>query len=115
MQNLQNENEAEKNEIQLAHTNYEVQVRETIVNSLHDAGEGGKATSKEIDRVVKEYQIDKEDLLTEAREKINENPTISDTDLAIQLLNKVAKNKKYKKMSKIAQEMLKEKWWTKYE
>ncbi|MED3878748.1 hypothetical protein [Priestia megaterium] len=115
MQNLQNKNGAEKNEIQLAQTNYEVQVKETIINSLHDAGKGGEVTRKEIDRVVKEYQIDKDDLITEARKKINEKPTISDTDLAIQLLNKVAKNKKYKKMSKIAQEMLNEKWWTKYE
>lgn len=66
-------------------------------------------------KVFEECNINAAELLKEGMEINEHNPNISNNDLAIELLHKIANNKKYKKMSKIAKEMIKERWWDKNE
>lgn len=76
---------------------------------------GDNDTEKIAQQVLEKCNINTEELLKEGIKINDNNPNISKQDLAIQLLSKVADNKKYKKMSKIAKEMLKERWWEKNE
>lgn len=66
-------------------------------------------------KVLEECNINAAELLKEGIEINEHNPNISSNDLAIELLHKIANNKKHKKMSKIAKEMIKERWWQKNE
>lgn len=65
------------------------------------------------EKVLVECKLDMEELLIEGIKVNNNNPYISEEEISIKLLHNIADNKKYKKISKIAKEMLKERWWEK--
>lgn len=65
------------------------------------------------EKELKKYKIDEEQLLEEAIKIVGNEPTKSDLEIKIELLHKVAKNKKFKLMADIAQKMIDEKWWKK--
>lgn len=92
--------------------NYKIKdlvTKDTEIKSLIDDSNSEKIAQQ----VLEECNIDTTELLKEGM-KINEcHPDTSKQDLAIELLNNIANNKKYKKMRKIAKEMLKERWWEK--
>ncbi len=64
-------------------------------------------------KIIKESHINLLEIFKEGVEINETNPEISKQDLLIELLHIIAKNKKYKKMSKIAKEMINESWWDK--
>ncbi|MFJ5749658.1 hypothetical protein ACIP97_13925 [Peribacillus frigoritolerans] len=68
-----------------------------------------------IQLIVKQYPIDISELEVYTKGIVKKNSKFSNERLGIILLQKVASNTKYKKMGKIAKEMLKERWWEKNE
>ena len=95
---------------------YELAIQSTVkeVSSQNIPVVGGQLLiQKNMNEIISQYNIDTTKLVNEAQEIMDQTPYITDIDLKIQLLKKVAGNKKFKRMSKLAQEMLQEKWWEK--
>ncbi|WP_286230598.1 hypothetical protein [Neobacillus mesonae] len=64
-----------------------------------------------IDLIINQYPFDAEGLRDYTYAKLRNNPNITNKELAILLLEMVARNEKFKNMAKIAQTMINEKWW----
>lgn len=102
-------------------TNLELEKLEEDYNSkitdlaVVTAKNNGLVLSNENDylhtKVKRELQIDSEKLIQVASDLIENNETISDEKVAIELLKEVAKDSKSKTMRKLATKMVKEKWW----
>lgn len=101
------------NQLQQLQAKYELQIKETAVNALKSSGKSSLLTNSNIQKVISEYNIDTKELLIEAKNSLDGQPNISDNDLAVKLLSKIACDKKYKGLCEIAKEMLAEKWWKK--
>jgi ribosomal protein L18E len=63
--------------------------------------------------IHKDFQVDVNDLSKTTNDLIVKNEKMSDEEIAIQLLKKLASTNKSKFMKKIASEMIKEEWWKK--
>ncbi|MCD1162212.1 hypothetical protein [Peribacillus frigoritolerans] len=87
------------------------ELRDSIVNAFKAANK--KITEEQIQKAAIDYKMDSEHLIQVASNTLQNEPNISDQDLVIRLLTIISKNKKYRKMAAIAQEMIQERWWEK--
>lgn len=72
--------------------------------------------SKAVQKATEQYAIDTNDTEALVKDGISiteKHPEITEKDLAVKLLEKLANNKKTTKIGKLAREMLEEKWWEK--
>lgn len=110
-----------KNESRYAELPIKMDNKELLQNYTREAvslvfkKKGGIGVPRQnlIHLIVTRYKINIVELIEYAKITLNEMPDISNKNLRIILLLKVANNSKNRKIGKIAKFMLKENWWAK--